>query len=402
MIKLKRTLFLFFLVVASVGYCLADAISDFTSSKSITPASTAVLVKDLRTGRILAAHNQDASLIPASILKSVSVATLLDKVGNNFRYVTPVYLTGVQKDGTLSGNIIVEAAGDPSVNSDYAYGSEDLIKEITDALLKAKISKIEGSVIIDESDFPGPAINPSWAKGDLPNAYGTGTHGFNFEDNTIGKKSVADPSGVFRTKLAAALQKAGIALGKSPAETDKNKRLLVSHKSATIDELMRSCMMRSDNQFAEAFLRLTGLKYGGSGSVKKGAEQEIKFWERKRANTDSVIIVDGSGLSRSNRVTARFMADVLTQMSGNPYYASFFPLAGQEGTLKHLLADTRLEGYVAMKTGSMTGIQCYAGYKLDDDYEPTHVIVVIMNALKDRTQARKEVEKLLLSVFPQS
>lgn len=112
-----------------------------------------------------------------------------------------------------------------------------------------------------------------------------------------------------------------------------------------------------------------------------------------------VNIVDGSGLSRQNRVTSDFMAHVLRKGSSDPYYASFFPLAGQEGTLKRFLNGTPLEGYVAMKTGSMNGIQCYAGYKLDDDYVPTHLIVVMLNEMSDRASARKVVEKILLDLF---
>ncbi len=107
-----------------------------------------------------------------------------------------------------------------------------------------------------------------------------------------------------------------------------------------------------------------------------------------------VNIVDGSGLSRQNRVTARFMAYVLAERSENPYYASFFPLAGQEGTLRSFLAETPLEGYVALKTGSMKGIQCYAGYKLDDNYAPTHIIVVMMNEMTNRTAAREGLRRL--------
>ena len=111
-------------------------------------------------------------------------------------------------------------------------------------------------------------------------------------------------------------------------------------------------------------------------------------------------IADGSGLSRRNRVTARFMTDVLADKSGDPWYASFFPLAGEEGTLRNFLARTPLSGYVAMKTGSMSGIQCYAGYLLDENYVPTHTIVVILNSLpKGRDAARKEIERFLLTTF---
>ena len=86
-------------------------------------------------------------------------------------------------------------------------------------------------------------------------------------------------------------------------------------------------------------------------------------------------------------------------MSIDPYYASFFPLAGQEGTLRRFLADTPLDSYIALKTGSMNGIQCYAGYKVDDNYAPTHAVVVILNNMSDRQAARKAVGDLLLSLF---
>ncbi len=93
-------------------------------------------------------------------------------------------------------------------------------------------------------------------------------------------------------------------------------------------------MMRSDNQYAEALLRSYAVADGGKGSVSDAAAQESEYWKKQKAPMQGVNIVDGSGLSRQNRVTARFMAYVLAERSENPYYASFFPLAGQEGTLR--------------------------------------------------------------------
>ena len=126
----------------------------------------------------------------------------------------------------------------------------------------------------------------------------------------------------------------------------------------------------------------------------------MNLWKEKELPLEGVEIIDGSGLSRSNRMTANFMSELLKTMSGNPHYASFFPLAGQEGTLRKFLAESPLDSYIAMKTGSMRGIQCYAGYKLDDDYAPTHVIVIIMNNIdKSRNKAIKAAENFLLSIF---
>ena len=115
---------------------------------------------------------------------------------------------------------------------------------------------------------------------------------------------------------------------------------------------------------------------------------------------EGVSIVDGSGLSRANRLTAEFLAGVLTEMADNVEYASFFPLAGQEGTLKKFLAGTPLATYIALKTGSMNGIQCYAGYKVDEDFAPTHAVVVIGNSFPgSRAAFRQAVETMLLEIF---
>lgn len=394
-----RFIVLAVIIAAFAGTCAADALSDFISSPAINAPQTSVYIADLKNDTELVAHNVSTPLIPASIMKSVTIATLLEKVGPRFRYATPVYMDGPVSDGVLEGNLVIAASGDPSINTRHAPHSEDLVNEIVSALKNLGITEIDGGVIIDESDFPGPAVNPGWASGDLPHSYGTGTHGFNFEDNASGKKSVKDPGGVFKTRLNAALSKAGINISGNVRNAGSKRTLLGEHRSETIDDIMRSCMMRSDNQFAEAFLRLVGKTYGKNGSSAEGAACQTEHWRKRKANMEGVKIVDGSGLSRSNRVTTAFMADVLKKMADNPYYASFFPLAGQEGTLRSFLKDTPLDGWIAMKTGSMNGIQCYAGYKLDENYAPTHVVVVMMNEMKNRQAARRQVEKLLLRTF---
>lgn len=396
---LKRLITLTLSATLWLMTAFAGVLEDFTSSRAVNASHAAVLIYDLKTDREIASHNIDKPLVPASIMKAVTTATLLEKVGAGYRYVTPVYFTGKISDGILDGNLTVEASGDPSINTSYEPRTTDFVSEIVDALKALKVARITGRVIVDESNFPGPSVNPTWSAGDLAHAYGTGTHGFNFEDNASGRRSVADPAGVFRTRLVSALGRAGITVDGGEVGSHGRRHLLGEHHSATIDEIMRSCMMRSDNQFAEAMLRLVGDKYGKSGTVAEGARKEQEFWQHRRASMDGVAIVDGSGLSRSNRVTARFMGDVLKRMARNPYYASFFPLAGAEGTLKRFLADTELAEWVALKTGSMKGIQCYAGYKLDEDYAPTHVVVVIMNEMGDRGAARSEVERLLLRTF---
>lgn len=372
---------------------------DFAASRAVDADKASVLVRSLSDGSVLASLNEGKPLVPASIKKVTTIASLLDKTGVEYKYHTSVYLEGKRGDNVLDGNIVVIGRGDPTVNSRVEPKSADLCAEIVDALRREGIDSISGSIIIDGNLFEGPACPPSWASGDLSNSYGTGSHAFNFENNASGKAAVKNPSAVFISRLKGALAKAGIKTGGS-GDRKNRRKLLVDHRSAPVDEIMRSCMMRSDNLFAEAMLKTLALETQGVGSTERGTVAERKHWEKKKMPLDGVTLVDGSGLSRSNRVTASFMSDVLAEMADNVYFASFFPLAGQEGTLRKFLAGTSLDSYIAMKTGSMNGIQCYAGYLLDDNYVPTHTVVVMLNGLpQGRAAARAEVEKMLLRLF---
>lgn len=377
----------------------AKSVDRFVATSGIRPESVAVKIIDLSTDKTIASHNSAAPLIPASIMKSVTTASLLSEVGVDFRYITPVYIDGPIDMGIVRGNLIVEGSGDPSLNTKADIRTTDILEEITKKLNEMGINKIEGEIIVDESLFAGPSRPESWQQGDFAQSYGTGFHSLNFEDNSSGRRSVERPDKIFVNRLKAKLRNNGILVdNKHLGEGDRIK--ILDHASPPVDEIMRSCMMRSDNLYAESMLRTFGLQKGGDGSTADAAQREYKIWKKLKMPLDDVTIIDGSGLSRSNRVTADFMGAMLTHMSGDENYASFFPLAGQEGTLRSFLAETPLDSYIAMKTGSMKGIQCYAGYKLDDDYAPTHAVVIIMNNITgSRDRAKKAAQKMLLDIF---
>lgn len=404
MLKNKKALILVsFLIIFLQAFSInsEEAISRFLKTNGGPENSVAVKIIDLSDGSIIASHNANTPLVPASILKSVTTAALLESAGPDWKYHTRVYIDGPSDFGYLRGNLIIEGACDPTLDSDKEPYSEYFIDQICQSLADQRIDRIEGNIIVDENNFAGDPRPASWAKEDWSKYYGTGSHAFNYSDNAKGDVAVNDPATAFIKLLSQKISEKGIQIeGK---EIIEGRRIqILDHISAPLDEIMRSCMMRSDNLFAESMLRTYGKIKGGDGSTSAAAHLEKNLWKNKNLPLEGVEIVDGSGLSRSNRVTADFMTELLKTMSTNPHYASFFPLAGQEGTLRKFLVDTHLDSYIAMKTGSMRGIQCYAGYKLDDDYIPTHVIVIIMNGIpKNRDSAKQAAEKLLLSIFNQ-
>lgn len=391
------------LISVAIMYA-ASPLEAFLTDKSVDAENTAVLIQDLSTGKILVNHNIDTPLLPASIMKTVTIASLLKEKGPDERFHTRVYADGTIEYGIVKGDLVVTGGGDPTLGTSCAPQSNDIADEIIESLRQKGINRIEGNLRVDTSLYRGPACPESWAREDRVESYGTGSHALNFQRNANGSRSVGNPSAIFLRYLRGRLAAAGIKVdGKDMVGDDglkeKGTVMIADHVSDRYAEVMRSCMMRSDNMFAENLLRTFGLSRGRNGSISEGADEMFEYWKKRGVATKGVKIVDGSGLSRSNRVTARFMAGVLDEMYEDDEYSSFLPLAGQEGTLSSFLKETALDSYVAMKTGSMRGIQCYAGYKLDEQFAPTHIIVIIMNEIGKRHQARAAAEQLLLDVF---
>lgn len=398
----KRFSLILFLIWLNLATPLfAESLFRSHANSAIDLDNTAVAVMDLRSGKYIDTLNLEKPLVPASIMKCVTVASLLREADSDKTLKTRVYTRGkVDREGVLHGGLLIEGSGDPTLNASCEPSSGDFVREIVDELLDRRVVAIRGPVEFDESRFTGPAVPPSWAKGDLNESYGTGFHGFNFERNASGKRAVADPKQVFMNRFKAALAAAGISYDPAPSgESLSRPRILVEHESAPLSDIMRSCMMRSDNLFAESLLHLFALEKRVPGSTADAVAEEEKMWRGKKLPMKGIAIVDGSGLSRSNRVTAAFMSELLRKMKGNEVYASFFPLAGREGTVKRFLAGTGLDSYIVLKTGSMNGIQCYAGYKVDDDFRPTHAVVIMLNNMRDRGAARNAIAGYLLDIF---
>lgn len=158
-------------------------------------------------------------------------------------------------------------------------------------------------------------------------------------------------------------------------------------------------MFRSDNLMAEGMLRAIT-----PGGTRADALNEVNaIWALAGISAHGVNIVDGSGLSRDNRLTARFLGEIYKYMLLDDFsndYTILFPKAGYDGTMQNFLLDTPLEGRVAMKTGSMKGVQSYAGYLFDDEGNPTHILVFLANGFRcSRAALKNDIQRLLLEKF---
>ena len=141
-------------------------------------------------------------------------------------------------------------------------------------------------------------------------------------------------------------------------------KLIAEKSSPQLSELIVPLNHESLNLFAEHLLREIGRARNGSTDLQVSTEALKEFWAEKKIFTGGFYPTDGSGLSRSNGVCTRTLAEVLRYMYLGPNREVFFnslPVAGQSGTLQFAFKGTTLENNLQAKTGSMTRVRSLAG-----------------------------------------
>jgi len=190
--------------------------------------------------------------------------------------------------------------------------------------------------------------------------------------------AVEDPPSFTLSVLRDRLQRAGIAVsGRDQVVYDRDllpartRRLLTSHISPRLIDLVRVINKRSQNFFAEQILKTLGAVVEGEGSFDEGGDVVRELLRGFGVPTGSVVVRDGSGLSRGNVVTARTTAELLVAMRSHPAFDDWYDsllIAGQDGDPRRLDAPAA-RGNVRTKTGTLRGVSALSGYATTRDGE---------------------------------
>jgi D-alanyl-D-alanine carboxypeptidase/D-alanyl-D-alanine-endopeptidase (penicillin-binding protein 4) len=141
-------------------------------------------------------------------------------------------------------------------------------------------------------------------------------------------------------------------------------QLLFSHHGRTVKEIATWTNRKSVNFFAEGLLNGVAFKLTGKGTNSQAIQIYKQFFGAK-IDTNSLLLFDGSGLSRSNRIAASHFCDLLRYMTtsiAGDHFLETLPIAGRSGTISDLCKGAAGDGRVFAKSGTMTGIKSYAGY----------------------------------------
>lgn len=410
------------------------------NAKGTPNAHWAVSVRD-ESGQEIAAFNSEKLMVPASNMKLVTSAAILEELGPDFRYVTNIYGTGKLEGRTWVGDIHIVASGDPSINGDF-YDDDDLyvFKQYAEQLRAAGIDSIRGNVFGNTSVFDGQHLPPDWDWYDLPFYYAAEVGPLSFNSNTVflevetsgkpGTKpgiswfpfntdyvtfvnnqlitargtsyresyrrmpgsnvvtlgsrlpqgyvetealTVSNPTMYFLDTFVKFLTYEGFGMDVRFHEDPfprgwehADYKLLASHESQPLSELLQKVNKDSDNLYAEMMLKtLAHHRKGGAGSIRTGEIAANQRFSIMKLDTNYVSFRDGSGLASTNLVSTGFLSGLLYAMTQSPnfaHYDSSMTIAGVDGTFRNRLRGTPLEGNLRGKSGTISRTRAFSGY----------------------------------------
>lgn len=210
------------------------------------------------------------------------------------------------------------------------------------------------------------------------------------------------PANYFANRLHKALSDAGIAIGgrPQPLYTPEVRQAaddwLYTYYSKTLDTLSVITNHRSQNLYAEAIASLLSSERVDRGSAL------TSFWQQRlRLPKGSISIVDGSGLSRMNRIAPSSLSLILRDLFGGykPYDGALvatLPQVGVDGTVRSLIPAEHITAY--LKSGSMRGVQGYAGYV--EHQGEWYILVYMTEGFPSNSIAKGVLRQFLAEVFP--
>ncbi|HEY3325657.1 MAG TPA: D-alanyl-D-alanine carboxypeptidase/D-alanyl-D-alanine-endopeptidase [Novimethylophilus sp.] len=163
-----------------------------------------------------------------------------------------------------------------------------------------------------------------------------------------------------------------------------NARLVLQGNSPPLAEAVRMINKNSNNVMARQMLLTIGAeKAGVPGSVEKGAAVVRQWLGNKGLDFSELVIENGAGLSRVERIGARHLGELLVAAWHSPVMPelmSSLPIAAVDGTLEKRLKNTPVAGSAHIKTGSLDGVRAMAGYLLDRRGRRWVVVFVVNHA----------------------
>lgn len=386
-------------------------------------------VVDPTERRVLAALDADRPVAPASNMKLVTTAAAVLALGADGGFVTRFEAARAPENGEIAGALVVRAGADPLFDPAAEGSVRHLLAPAIAGLLGSGVRRVRGDLVLDEGPFLEPQPVEDWPRerwsetcalaggfcanagcltaivdarelGQLarvevrPRGHGLRRRGkvvtvaegpldvrvgASFHSVTVdGKLPLSAPHRVFRFAhpdpvdlfgrvLLDALEDSGIEVdGHLRRERDAPGGVELARIVTPLPHVLRPINTDSNNACADALLLLLGARLEGDGSRAGGARAVARTLEAAGIPTEGLRQVDGSGLARSNRATARILVSLVTEMvrrddANSRAWLASLAVAGESGTLAGRMRRPELRGHVRAKTGWISGASALSG-----------------------------------------
>jgi len=168
-------------------------------------------------------------------------------------------------------------------------------------------------------------------------------------------------------------------------------RLLYTHDSEPLSEIVRDINKFSNNVMARQLYLTMAAELGGAPAQPENASLSIKtFLRKKRIAAPELVIENGSGLSRGERMSAASLAAVLQAAWASPVMPEFvasLPVVAADGTMRRRLREGGIAGSAHVKTGLLNDVRSAAGYVLDRRGRRQVVVMLVNHPRAPESQA---------------
>ena len=350
------------LSIASIGVILVALTATMTSgapaalkSSTISPilksaansktlAYPGMMLVDPSTGESIFEYSADSLRMPASLLKIITAVALLDYVEPDFRFTTEI-LTGSEPN-----TLVIAGSLDPWMERNgvlaIKMGRASLPK-----LVKTALKKLDS-----DNGAPIKTLNIKYSKMHYPD--------LDFVKSQFVARNVKVTTTRITSEEASLSSKESIAVFQSPP----------------MQKIMDWMLIWSDNTLGNRMAMYASMKAGFGYSESGIQETFVKTLNNLGIDSTGLVAVDGSGLSRSNRVSAQMLAELLLKTYDNEKYQIIYgglPVGGVNGTMRNRFVSSapKAIGLVRTKTGSLTGVVSLAGYVQGGDREYIFVAI---------------------------
>lgn len=419
----------------------SNQIDSTIASSNVNKGGVAVSIKDVTTGKIVYSYNDKKPSVPASTLKIVTTAASVDTLGKDYNFSTKLYKN-------TNNELYLKLGADPFLTS------ANLNKMFNTAKNKNIVEP--KALFIDDTIFDNIEWGEGWQWDDDLNPLMPKYSSYNLDKNllniVIAPTTESAPVDIYTTKFYPTTFMNLATTGKvndikfsrnnniSPdiltvegtvykqitkqipinnlkryfvlrcEDAIKNAKIeyyskinskklpatniyLVDEVTHPISDAINAIFKNSNNMVAESVFKLAGAKYANNrGSLENSQKMLNAYFDKIGIDYSDIRIVDGSGVSKNNLLTADFMSEFLLKMYSSEDFRKALATAG-EGTLTDRMLYFR--GNLRAKTGTHCSESAIAGY-ITSRSGKTYAFDIMINDPKSKNVEKKSLEEYIL------